>query len=291
MAGYKVPKQPEGTRVSWWANPRGPGHGEHSWGTIIQHIGDAILVVWDDDDEFYEEWSAAEVRYRIDRGQMRLKQPRKERRVRLPKDELMCKTCGKPRQLKCGCPRLGAVKPEEWGKQSKNLLPKLLTSSPQSDTMHSSIKGARGNPISRNERGNEPMARAKTTKKSDEVEELEELDEAVETPTEAAGNDNVLSAKEAATLIGTDGRTLRKFLRKKNGLVGQGNRWGIDPDDIEALKAEFLAWSKSTKAASDEKAADKPKKTKAATPALPADDDLEEAFSEIDDDDLEELEV
>ena len=39
------------------------------------------------------------------------------------------------------------------------------------------------------------------------------------------------------------------------------------------LKAEFLAWSKSTKAASDEKAADKPKKTKAATPALPADDD------------------
>lgn len=134
------------------------------------------------------------------------------------------------------------------------------------------------------------MARSTTKKveKIDEVEELEELDEAVETTKgEATDSDGVLSAKEAATLIGTDGRTLRKFLRKKNGLVGQGNRWGIDPNDIESLKAEFLAWAKGAKAASDDK---KATKTKAATPKLPADDD-DEAFSEIDDDDLEELEV
>jgi hypothetical protein len=285
MAGYRVPKQPEGTRVSWWVDPRGPNHGQHAWGTIIQHTGDNIFLVWDDDDEFYEIWSAAEVRYRIDRGQMRLKQPRKERRQRLPKDQLTCKTCGRPRQLKCGCPRPGAPKPEEWGQQSQKYVAKLLTSSPESDTIASSIKGQGDDPRTFNkERGT--MAR-KTTKQveaiEDEVEELEELDDAVEVADADDDGGDLLSAKEAAARIGTDARTLRKFLRKKNGLVGQGNRWAIDVNDVDALKAEFNAWAKGNKAAADEK------KAKAKVTAPPADDD--DAFSEIDDDDLEELEV
>jgi hypothetical protein len=51
-----------------------------------------------------------------------------------------------------------------------------------------------------------------------------------------------LSAKQAAIALETDARTLRKFLRKRNGLVGQGYRWLIDPDDIEQLKLEFKLW-------------------------------------------------
>lgn len=129
------------------------------------------------------------------------------------------------------------------------------------------------------------MAR-KTTKQveaiEDEVEELEELDDAIEVADADDDGGDLLSAKEAATRIGTDARTLRKFLRKKNGLVGQGNRWAIDVEDLDALKTEFNAWAKGNKAASDEK------KAKAKVTAPPADDD---AFEEIDDDDLEELEV
>ncbi len=54
-----------------------------------------------------------------------------------------------------------------------------------------------------------------------------------------------LSAKEAATKIGTDARTLRKYLRSVNGLVGQGNRWAIEADDLDELKKGFDAWHKA----------------------------------------------
>lgn len=90
--------------------------------------------------------------------------------------------------------------------------------------------------------------------------------------TEETEGEEMLSAKAAATLIGTDARTLRKFLRKKNGLVGQGQRWAIDPSDIDGLKEEFAAWNKG---------GDKPEK------AAPTD---EETFDEVEEDLLEELE-
>ena len=103
---------------------------------------------------------------------------------------------------------------------------------------------------------------------------------------------NKLSAKEAAALLGTDARTLRKFLRSESGLVGQGQRWEIAPDEVDALKARFEAAVKN-KAAS-------PKKTKAKdAPArrvsqvdadeLEDDDELEEVMDLDDLDDLDEL--
>lgn len=102
------------------------------------------------------------------------------------------------------------------------------------------------------------MARRKA-KEVEEVEELEDLvelsddidlEEILEDVAEAAedtphddGGD-ALSAKEAAKRIGTDGRTLRKFLRSQRGLVGQGNRWAIMEDEIDDLKEKFEAWQK-----------------------------------------------
>lgn len=264
MAGYRITKQPEGTRVSYWPDPRGPGHPPLLWGTIIQHIGDAVCLVWDDDDEFYEQWSAAEIRYKIDRGQMRLKQPPKPRRTRIPKDELICKTCGEPRSKRCDCPRPGALKPEEWG--STKLQIQLLQSS-EDDSMISSIEGKGETPPLRSTRkGTNTMARK--TKDEAAIEEVADTD----------GGDT-LSAKEAAGKIGTDARTLRKFLRSQHGLVGQGQRWAIAADDIPELKAKFDNWGKA-------KADSKP----AAKPAPDADevyDDLEDALEEIDDDELE----
>lgn len=109
-----------------------------------------------------------------------------------------------------------------------------------------------------------------------------------------------LSAKEAATELGTDARTLRKFLRKRNGLVGQGQRWAIDRKDLKALKKEFDAWAKGTA----EKAADKAEaksttKTKAPAKSTPLTDeeiygsddlsDLDDEFEALNDEDLEEL--
>lgn len=265
MAGYRIPRQPDGTRVSYWPDPRGPNHGQHYWGTIIQHTGDTVLVVWDDDDEFYETWDGRELRYRIDRGQIRLKQPPKPRRARLPPDQLVCKMCGKPRQLKCNCPRPGATKPEEWGSTKVR---ERLTLSSSDDSMESSNEGHRA-PV---EPKGANMATKPKAAKAVEVEDTEEV-------TEGAA----LSAKEAAAALGTDARTLRKFLRKRSGLVGQGNRWEIDPGEMKTLKKEFDAYVSGQKAEKAEKAA----KAKEA----PAIDDLDDAFEEIDDSDLEELDV
>lgn len=56
-----------------------------------------------------------------------------------------------------------------------------------------------------------------------------------------------LSAKEAAKEIGTDARTLRKFIRSAKDLpvepVGQGARYEFTPKEVKALKKAFVSWS------------------------------------------------
>lgn len=55
-----------------------------------------------------------------------------------------------------------------------------------------------------------------------------------------------LSAKEAAIQLGTNARTLRKFLRSKQSPiepVGQGNRYEFDTADMKKMKKSFVAWS------------------------------------------------
>lgn len=61
---------------------------------------------------------------------------------------------------------------------------------------------------------------------------------------------DTLSAKEAAQELGTDARTLRKFLRSKAQdviePVGQGKRYSISRSEVKKLKKAFLAWSENT---------------------------------------------
>lgn len=60
-----------------------------------------------------------------------------------------------------------------------------------------------------------------------------------------------ISAKQAAIQLGTDARTLRKFIRSSNDFdaVGQGNRYEFDTKEMKRLKKAFTAWSgnKTTK--------------------------------------------
>jgi hypothetical protein len=58
-----------------------------------------------------------------------------------------------------------------------------------------------------------------------------------------------LSAKEAALRLGTNARTLRKFLRSKQSPiepVGQGNRYEFTAGDIKKLKKAFTSWAKGS---------------------------------------------
>src|SRR5690606_29903036 len=84
----------------------------------------------------------------------------------------------------------------------------------------------------------------------EEDDEDEELDEpepakkAKSTPPEPSGD--TLTAKQVATRIGTDAKTLRKFFRSPASTVepvGQGGRYEFAKEDLEKIKAEFEKWN------------------------------------------------
>jgi hypothetical protein len=52
-----------------------------------------------------------------------------------------------------------------------------------------------------------------------------------------------LSAKDLAEKLGTDAKTVRRFLRKREMGVGQGNRYEIDPKSVNRLKKDFGRWT------------------------------------------------
>jgi hypothetical protein len=55
---------------------------------------------------------------------------------------------------------------------------------------------------------------------------------------------NMLTAKEVATRLDTDARTLRKFLRSTDQVEspGKGSRYSIEAKAVRSLKKGFDAW-------------------------------------------------
>jgi hypothetical protein len=57
--------------------------------------------------------------------------------------------------------------------------------------------------------------------------------------------EQVYSAKQVASRIGTDAKTLRKFFRSSASpynAVGQGGRYEFPAKDLEKIKTHFVAW-------------------------------------------------
>lgn len=55
-----------------------------------------------------------------------------------------------------------------------------------------------------------------------------------------------ISAKELGNELGTDGRTVRKFLRSitpKDEQPGKGSRWAIERKAVRSLRTKFQAWN------------------------------------------------
>lgn len=64
-----------------------------------------------------------------------------------------------------------------------------------------------------------------------------------------------ITPKEFAAKVGSDGRTVRKFLRSKEGLdikVGKGHRWAIEAKQVKSLTTRFNAWDAKNKAKGEE---------------------------------------
>lgn len=67
------------------------------------------------------------------------------------------------------------------------------------------------------------------------------------------------TAQEFAAKVGTDGRTVRKFLRSvtpKDEQPGKGSRWAIENRSIRSLTSQFSKWDEAQKAAKETEATD-----------------------------------
>jgi hypothetical protein len=120
--------------------------------------------------------------------------------------------------------------------------------------------------------------------KNQNVEELEVNDEVETDEVETVES---LSTKDVASQVGTDPKTLRRFLRASvraaGGTVGedtpgQGGRYSFVQEDVEGIKAQFSEWLQAREAA---------KEARAKAQAEIAEDEIEELV----DDEVEELEV
>lgn len=268
---YRVPHQRRGTRVSHSKSRLGPDHLGVWLGVVVDHWGDTIQIVYDDlpDDVFI--LRADEARYMVDRGLMRFTPPPRERRMRLGPDDVPCKFpgCKATGKARKKCPPEhrgpGASKPEYWGNATEESQHIALTPPPSQDKMTLS-----------NQRGEMPLTEEKSNMATAEK----------------------LSAKQAAIEIGTDARTLRKFLRSDSSTFeacGQGNRYEFAKGEIKKLKKEFAAWGggKSPAKSKKEPIAQEPDDDEITDDELDEEVDDEEVADDDEDEDidLEDLEI
>ena len=78
-----------------------------------------------------------------------------------------------------------------------------------------------------------------------------------------------MTVPELATLLSTDGKTTRRFLRSitpKEGQPGKGGRWIIDEDQLDDLRDKYNSYRAADQARREALAAKAPKKTKAKAP-------------------------
>jgi len=80
-----------------------------------------------------------------------------------------------------------------------------------------------------------------------EIVELEDFEADVdeETTNGHEPESEVITPKQLAVSLGSDARTVRKFLRSDKGKgfkVGQGNRWQLEPEELDGLTAAWHTW-------------------------------------------------
>lgn len=64
-----------------------------------------------------------------------------------------------------------------------------------------------------------------------------------------------ITPKEFAAKVGSDGRTVRKFLRSDAGFgdkVGKGQRWAIEAKQVKSLTTRFNRWLEAKQAKTEE---------------------------------------
>lgn len=104
-----------------------------------------------------------------------------------------------------------------------------------------------------------------------------------------------LAAKQVASLLGTEAKTLRQFLRSDASTfeaVGSGGRYEFTEADVPKIKGEFDAWKAAHASRGQKRTEGSGRKTKSTEPAEEIEEveeieELEELDGELDDEELE----
>lgn len=70
------------------------------------------------------------------------------------------------------------------------------------------------------------------------------------------GHVEAITPKQLARMLNTNARTVRKFLRTQYGKVGQGNRWGVDADELAKFTEAWGVWREKIDARGKDQAAE-----------------------------------
>lgn len=106
--------------------------------------------------------------------------------------------------------------------------------------------------------------------------------------TTAGDGEGALAAKQVATLLGIEAKTLRQFLRSPASTfeaVGSGGRYEFTEDDVPKLKEEFETWKSGHKSRGSARG---PRGSKTEKPAVETLEEVDE-IEELEEPDLEEL--
>lgn len=103
-----------------------------------------------------------------------------------------------------------------------------------------------------------------------------------------------LTPKELAQVLGTDGKTARRFLRSDASGVadqapGKGGRWAIEATKVRSLKAKFPKWEKDQAAQRADALERKAAKAREEADAEVEDDDTDEVEIDLSEDEVEEV--
>lgn len=70
------------------------------------------------------------------------------------------------------------------------------------------------------------------------------------------GHVEAITPKQLVLLLKTNARTVRKFLRTQYGKVGQGNRWGVDEEELPKFIEAWGEWREKVDARGKDQAAE-----------------------------------
>ena len=290
---YRLNGVQAGSRVSECLDKYGRWELGYREGVIVRNSVTSVTVQWEEEPDFTY-YTSADARYEVDRDRWHIIPPRKTSIFDVTRPS---KNANSPALTGSGGD----------GKIDLSPPPGALITEERSMTTRSSTK-TKAKPVTHKVKttAGKPQIVPNDDELDDEVDDMpadgnlesidEVEDEVEDTPAEDGPVErDTYTAKQVATRIGTDAKTLRKFFRSPASTIepcGQGGRYEFDAADLPKIKAEFEKWNstkgtRTPKAADGEKAPRKPRGSRQAPSSAVVIEEDEEILELDDDEELE----